>query len=602
MWYLYVSWVIVVLLSFTQKQVMAQPLQPMTREEAAQIVQGILQAGQFPGTIYWTTTQDLPAQQEVPYYNTSLFAQLAKQGKACYTIEWMNASWFHISSPYEEAYIFPLAFNPIQDRVVDIYINRWTGYLRFNLPRRNVTESNTTLGLGNYPILTLEQQRARALEIAQKILGTGTFIIRGEFPPPQAEADIADWGTAFLIYKIDPQTGARLLQSAILWINARTGWLESATIINRPTAVSTIPSFTLQQARDIAKGHLSNLGITVTQWVDEYVGGRVYRGVLLPDYVDTGLFIVEDGLLQQHLVWQLVYIYSWKDLTGQIHEKASYEMINAHTGEVIDVDFTSSIGYYPSSKINRSKYLKIYNFTIDDKMTVVMEPLLLYKGRVYIWEEYADNLNVKWDGKRLIGKQGVVHIKSSECLSHKGRRFLPLSHLCKAAGAYMEWDNRRKSLNLWIKKPFGKDSLQGRRNEPAQEEKMREAIERLRIGPIIPVSPVKLSFEETEKVIKSFIEDYLEKLRLSKEQSEYFKKKFITISLEAIYGRSSVMESILKWEQVCDELEEILLGDLVEKSHFTSFSWNIGFFLPLLLVFVIFLYWSWKKRFNSGKN
>ncbi|MCS7193167.1 MAG: hypothetical protein NZ937_09345 [Armatimonadetes bacterium] len=563
--YYYVGWVIIASLFLLQEQNMAQLLQPMTREAAAQIVQGILQAGQFPGNLYWTTTHDLPAQQEVAWYNTDLFAQLAKQGKACYTIEWMNVSWFHPSSSYEEAYIFPLTFNPIQDRVVDVYVNRWTGYLRFNLPRKNVTETNNALGLGNHPALTLEQQRVRALEIAQKVLGAGTFIIRGEFPPPK-EANIADWGTAFLIYKIDPQTNARLLKSAIFWINARTGWLESATVINRPTTVSTTPSLTLQQARDIVRNYLSNLGIKVTKWVDDYVGGRIYHGVLLPDYVDTGLFVVEDGLLQQHLVWQLVYIGSWKEPTGQLHERAGCELVNAHTGAILEVDFAASVMYFPSPKTHRLKYFEIYNFAIDDKITVIIEPLLLWNGRIYIWEGYAGNLGVKWDGKRLIGKQGSILINPLECLSYKGRRFLPLRRLCKVIGIYPEWNNRKKELNLQVtKKPVKMHSLQGHQNN-LMEEKIPEAIERLRLrGPVVFLSPVELSFKETKKTIKLFVEERLKDLPLTEKWYEYFKEKLITISLKAYYGKLSPIESEREWQKACDELEEILVKKSTKK-------------------------------------
>jgi len=583
MWGFYYHWVIIASLLLLQSESISQQPQHMTREEAAQIAKVILQVGQFPGTLYWTTTQELPAQQEVPWYDTTLLNRLAEQGKASITIEFMNVSWFHPSSPYEEAYVFPLTFNPIPDRAVGVFVNRWTGFLQFNLPRKDLTETNTALGLGNYPVLTLEQKRLRALEIAQKVLGAGTFVVRDEFSPPPSEGDVAEWGTCFLIYKIDPQTNARLLKSAILWINSRTGWLEAATIINRPTTISTIPKNTEQQARNIAINYLSTMGITVTQWVNEYVGGKPFHGSLLPGYVDTGLFVIEDGLLQQHLIWQLVYIGTY----GNNQERASSIIIDAHTGEVLN-NFSLALVSRCLRKSLHQAPLKIYSFLINDKETIIVAPLLLQNGRIYIWEEYTDNLGVNWDRKRLTGANTSLCFSVGEWLIYKGRRYLPLRRLCEVAGIYLEWDNRRKQLHLRLK-------------EKPQERirEIRSKIENLRATPplIGLVAPgVNPSLEEMKKWCIDITKSELQNLPLSEKQREQFIRKLVAIRLDLHYGRISLREAERRWRQVCNELEEALIGKSDLKSTSFLLKWSI--MVLLLLLSIYFAFWYYRHNIS----
>jgi hypothetical protein len=232
-------------------------LNPITRAEAGQIAQRLVQAGQFPGNIYWLSTSDLPIQGEVPWYDHDLRAALSEQegpidpevtSIAAVTVEWWETSWFEVNSFFEQVYVFPLDFNPKPEIGASVTVNLWTGRADIHLFRGSKT--NTELGLGSYPVLSLEQQRTRALDIARTMLGEGILDVRGIRPP---NGDNAERITIFVICKVDPNTGARLLQAAELCINPRTGWLEDATVINRPTTVSTTPSITEAQARDIAR-------------------------------------------------------------------------------------------------------------------------------------------------------------------------------------------------------------------------------------------------------------------------------------------------------------------------------------------------------------
>ncbi len=58
-------------LSFYSGQLWAQLIM-MTREQAASILHQILQVGQYPGKLRWTTVANLPAQQEVHLFDAQL--------------------------------------------------------------------------------------------------------------------------------------------------------------------------------------------------------------------------------------------------------------------------------------------------------------------------------------------------------------------------------------------------------------------------------------------------------------------------------------------------------------------------------------------------
>ncbi len=71
-------------------------------------------------------------------------------------------------------------------------------------------------------------------------------------------------------------------------------------------------------------------------------------------------------------------------------------------------------------------------------------PMQLQKGRIYIWEKYADNFGAKWDGYRLKGSRGAVVIPSSEKLKYRGQWYIPLRRLCEVTGMWLWFDNAQK--------------------------------------------------------------------------------------------------------------------------------------------------------------
>lgn len=425
-------------------------LTTLSREEAGQIAQRLVQAGQFPGNIYWLSTNDLPAQREVPEYDHDLRAALAEQQGpfapgtiplSAVTVEEWPSSWFEMNSFFEQAYIFPLDFNPKPELDASVTVNLWTGRADIHLSRGSKT--NTELGLGGHPLLSLEQQRTRALDIARTMLGEGILDLRGIHPP---NGDNAERITIFVICKVDPNTGARLLQAAELCINPRTGWLEDATVINRPTTVSTTPSITEAQARDIAANYMAGMGINITEWTEGYIGGGFFRGAILPYYADNGLWVVEDGLLEQHLVWQFIGISTWTDGAGQQHEMPYMMAVNAHTGQVMS-DFGAGGGGPPLKhplKQQPPSIREIMELKLNGRGSYLWMPMQLSQGRIYIWEKYADNFGAKWDGHRLKGSQGAVVIPASEKLKYKGQWYIPLRRLCEVTGMWLWFDNAQK--------------------------------------------------------------------------------------------------------------------------------------------------------------
>ncbi len=427
-------------------------LNPMTREEAGQIAQRLVQAAQHPGAIYWLSTNDLPAQREVPEYDHDLRAALARQQGSwapgeiplcAVTIEEWSASWFKVNSYFEQAYIFPLNFNPKPELDSSVTVNLWTGYVEMDVSRGGKT--NTELGLGGYPVLSLEQQRTRALDIARAMLGDGTLDIRDIWPPGGGDAE---GGTVFVICKVDPNTGARLPQVAELSINARTGWLEMASVMNRPVTVSTTPSLTESQARDIAANFVASLGINITRWTEGYAADDFFPSVVLQSCADNGLCVVEDGLLEQHLVWMFVGVQPWTDPQGQQCEMPHIISVNAHTGQVMG-DFAAMIDASPNKRKNPLKQQlpdirEIMEMRLNGRGSYLWMPMQLSHGRIYIWEKYADNFGAKWDGYRLKGSRGAVVIPSSEKLKYRGQWYIPLRRLCEVTGMWLWFDNAQK--------------------------------------------------------------------------------------------------------------------------------------------------------------
>ncbi len=437
------KWTIAMLL-MTVGQLMAQMPTMMTREEAGQIALRIVQAGQFPtDRVYGLTSQELPAQREVMWDDRELQAFLAEEDKDYITMEWMSVSWFPVNSPFEDAYSFGVKYGPTGE-FASVLVNAWTGFTTLEDARpENPLVTNTQLGLEGYPILSIEQQKERALEIVREVLGDGEFVVRFVYTPEDGDKiGWGEWGTNFLIYKIDPATGTHLLKSALLFINSRTGWLEEATIINRPTLVSTKPSISKKQAKTIALNYIQSFGGQFVEWVEDYHGGKIYRGTGLPYYADTGLFIVEDGLLEQHLIWMFVYVWAWEG-----KERVGIISVNAHTG-VVMTDFTALLREVPErQRLNwqQTQTYEIFELCLNGKSGYLWwAPMQLVKGRVYIQEKYADNFGAKWDGNKLVGSRQSIIIKPSEKLNYKGQWYIPLRHICQVAGIRLWWDNERK--------------------------------------------------------------------------------------------------------------------------------------------------------------
>lgn len=440
--------------SFYSGQIWAQP-NMMTREQAASILQQILHVGQYPGTLDWTTVANLPAQQEVHLFDSRLQNQLLEQGKSpVHTMTVYPPTWWKAPSPFDDAYVFFVDHNHLSDTdaIPDIWVNAWTGLTLIDLPTALSGKTNTQRGLGHLTPLTFEQQRARALEIVRTLYGDGEYLFRLEVydqlpDPPYEKYDNAEFGSEFLIYKIDPQTGARLLTRASMLINSRTGGLEAGRFYNRPVTISTKPTYTETQARQIALNYLQKRGVSFREWLHGYQGYKRVGDVIFAGYVDEGLFVEEDGLLEQHLVWMFPYSYTTSH--GEIF--AGFVGVNAHTGSIIP-DFTLSM---EAHKWERKHWRKLPEHQIslilvNGDMVELWEPLRLKNGRLYIWAEYVDNLGGRWDGHQIFGEKGIIKITPTECLRRGQYIYLPLAKVCQALGIRLWWDNHRKRLKLRV--------------------------------------------------------------------------------------------------------------------------------------------------------
>lgn len=418
----------------------------LTREHAGQLLMQALQAGQFPtSVVVGLSSSELPAGFEVLEYDWETLSQLTPQEKDYPTMtRFSEATWFGINTPYDHAYLFGVRFEPLRTEML-IRVNAWTGFIQI-LPSPRPEDpltTNSQMGLGNLPILSLDQQRERALQIARTILGHGTFIVRAVFPLEDGErVSAGEWGTEFLVYKIDPSTGACLPQMARLLINSRTGWMEQALIYNRPLRVSTIPSINWLQAMYIAQSYLTNMGLAVAEWVTHYPMDDRYSELGMPWQFDFGLFVVEDGLLEQHLVWMLPCIWDWQ---GRQH--AGLVGVNAHTGEVM-TDVSAALKIVPIRQRKSwqlRKEVEIFGLEWNGSSAYLwLAPMHLVGGRVYIQSRYADNFGVDRQHDWLVAKSKKVHLHSSEKLQRNGVDYVSLRRLCEVAGIRIHWDNQRK--------------------------------------------------------------------------------------------------------------------------------------------------------------
>lgn len=433
----------------------------MTREQAGQIALQFAQAGGYPGTLHWLTTQDLPAQQEVMEGDDVLVTELVRQRK-----DWSftmrkkgRAGWFGNDGPYQETYIFRVTFNQFPGRVTEVTVNGWTGYCEIG-PLRKMnsaaplgTETNTQLGLGDLPVKTIDELQSIALNIAQQLLGAGSYDVLTYNYTPDKQQLLADYGWAFAIFKVDSQTGAHLPQMVTLFLNSRTGWLEEGQLWNRPVTISTNPTISKDEAKKRAAEYLTQQGITVKGWLkDGIYAGKILNKDAFPYNAVVGLYVIEDDLLQQHLRW--MFIFSYTDQSGQT--RYEFISVDAHTGVVL---LGASLRAEMASKRQKQlweKYriLEIPWMILNGEPCGLESPMLLVNGRIYIDVEYVTAFGTKWDGKKVKGKVKEVRIGSSERFSYQGRLYITLRRVCEAAGIHLGWNNELKVPILkvpWLK-------------------------------------------------------------------------------------------------------------------------------------------------------
>jgi hypothetical protein len=467
----------------------------MTREQAAQIASQFVQVGNYPGTLHWLTTQDLPTKQEVDEGNFALIDQLAEQG-----FDWSItkkkgiAGWFGNGGAYKDTYIFLVTFSQFPDKTTTITVNAWTGYCELE-PFREIGETNEQLGLGGFPIKTIDELRNIALNIAQQLLGPGSYDVLTVPYTPDKQQFLADYFWGFIIFKIDPKTGAHLPQMVELFLNSRTGWLECGRFWKRPVNVSTVPNLSKDEAKKKATQALAQLGITVTGWLDDgFYGGQIFNKDAFPYNAVVGLYVIEDDLLRQFLRW--IFIFTYTDSSGQ--KRYDFISVDAHTGAVVfsanlsvelshqqvrkkQQEISSGKAKQKESEIRRmpntleeliqieEDFWKKYRIRIVPGMYIngegvhLEEPMLLFNGRLYIEVGYAANpecFGTRWDEKtkKLRGKYGEVVIKPSEQLKYheqwkqyllRGRLYIPLRRICEVAGIRLEWNHKEKVPMLW---------------------------------------------------------------------------------------------------------------------------------------------------------
>jgi len=267
----------------------AQPPTMLTREQAGQILMRLLQAGQYPAdTVIGLSSSELPAGFEVLEFDWETLRQLAPEDKDYATMTTISrAMWFDINTPYEHAYYFGVRFQPLNAEVL-VTVNAWTGFVNMHPSPRPLEPftTNSQMGLGNLPILTQEQQQERALQIARACLGDGNLLVRAVLSLEDGEeVPYGEYGTVFIIYKLDPRTAAVLPRIAYLLINSRTGGVEVALVYNRPLRVSTVARINFLQAMAIANSYMNEMGIRVVEWVARYPKDEYYRQLGMPLYL-----------------------------------------------------------------------------------------------------------------------------------------------------------------------------------------------------------------------------------------------------------------------------------------------------------------------------
>ena len=443
-------WVIsglLVVLSY--RLVISQTPTMMTREQAAQIALQFAQVGRYPGTLHWLTTDSLPAKQEVPEWDRDLIARLAAQGDNWNATmgEW-DQGWFADGFVYLDTYYFQVTFDQFPGRLAAAKVNAWTGYCMlesFRGYKEYDDETNDDLGLGGYPVKTYEELQDIAVNIAKKLLGEGSYDILTVPYTPDKQQILADFFWGFIIFKVDPNTGAHLPQMVELWINSRTGWLEKGCLWNRPLTVSTKPLISKDKAKKLAEQYLASLGITVTGWLEDgFYGGEIIHKCAFPTQAVVGLYVFEDALLEQHLVWSLIF--TWTKDDGS--PSCDWVRVNALTGDVkmfgsqsLDLMLLKRKRVKPRGKLDVIERSELY---FNEKWVELDKPMLHFNGRLFISVDYVDNLGARWDGSKLEGRKGKVQIREKERFYYRGRLYLPLCRICEVSGIRLWWDNKRK--------------------------------------------------------------------------------------------------------------------------------------------------------------
>ena len=431
-------WMIVASILATISWATAQP-QKMTREQAAQIALRFVQAGRYPGTLHWLTTDSLPAGQEVHMKDYDLRERLRREGKDwAVTMDDMAATWLGSGDLFPTTYVFLVTFDRWPDRRAVVHVNAYTGYTEVER-YRGFDETNDDLGYGNLPVKSYKELRSTALNIAEQLLGPGTFKVF-EWPydlsNPKHYEVVSKGACLFLIFKQDKNTGALLPQMVRLSLNTRTGEMERGEYENLPVTVSTVPKVTREQAQQRIAQELAKFGYEIVSWLpDGYYAGEIIHNVGFGRDTIVGLFVTHGPFLDQYLMWILIFTYK---RMGSDKITAGMAMVDAHTGEV-HFGFSDAIHI---GVLNRMNDEGLRLIVVNGRTIYPFSKALLVNGRVYVPVKWLFGLGVRWDGTKLIGRYGAQVVKDK--LLRGGQLYLPLQAICKVAGIHLWWDNRRK--------------------------------------------------------------------------------------------------------------------------------------------------------------
>ncbi len=436
-------WIVIALMLTMIHEVIAQP-QMMTREQAAQIALRFTQAGRYPGTLHWLTTNDLPAGIEVHMRNYALREKLFHEGKDwAVTMDDMPETWLGGGDLYLTSYVFLATFDRWPDRSAVVQVNAYTGYTEVETYRES-GETNDELGYGHLPVKPFEELRSIALNIAEQLLGPGTFKVVDEWPYDLSNPEhyeLASKGAVlFLIFKQDQSTGALLPQMIKIILNTRTGEMEMGEYENLPVTISTVPNITRKEAQQIVAKELAQLGYEVVDWLpDGYYTGQIIYGTGFGRDAIVGLLVTHGPFLDQYLVWAFIFAYreiGSKEITGGM------VMVDAHTGEV-HWGYSTAIHLGMSAKPH-SKDLEgaVEGVVINGRAIYPFSKAFLVNGRVYVPVKWLSGLGVRWDGTKLVGRYMAQVVKDK--LIRKGQLYLPLRTICEVSGIRLWWDNRRK--------------------------------------------------------------------------------------------------------------------------------------------------------------